>query len=110
MTAPNSHSIPAPATLAADSNDAYTQLALSPVRPEERISALDSIRGFALLGILLMNIGAFGLPYAAYQSPLPAGGSTPNGRGGPSAPVREGRGSTAGGCSQATALSNTDAV
>jgi uncharacterized protein len=76
VTAPNSHSIPAPATLAADSNDAYTQLALSPVRPEERISALDTIRGFALLGILLMNIGAFGLPYAAYQSPLPAGGYT----------------------------------
>jgi len=60
----------------AAASDAYTQLSLSPTRPEERISALDSIRGFALLGILLMNIGAFALPFAAYQSPLPAGGST----------------------------------
>ena len=57
-------------------NDAYTQLALTPVRPEERISALDSIRGFALLGILLMNIGAFGLPFAAYENPIAAGGAT----------------------------------
>ncbi|MBV8515169.1 MAG: DUF418 domain-containing protein, partial [Acidobacteria bacterium] len=47
-----------------------------PVRPEERISALDSIRGFALLGILLMNITAFGLPAAAYENPVPAGGHT----------------------------------
>ncbi len=60
----------------ASTSDPYTQLSLSPTRPEERISALDSIRGFALLGILLMNIGSFALPFAAYQSPIPAGGST----------------------------------
>src|SRR5438270_4737953 len=29
---------------------------LSPVQPQERIYTLDIIRGFALLGILLMNI------------------------------------------------------
>jgi len=50
--------------------------AISPVRVEERISALDTIRGFALLGILLMNICAFGLPHSAYDNPAPAGGAS----------------------------------
>jgi uncharacterized protein len=72
VTAPNAPSLATPA----NSADAYTQLALTPVRPEERISALDSIRGFALLGILLMNITSFGLPFAAYENPIPAGGAT----------------------------------
>jgi uncharacterized protein len=49
---------------------------LAPVRADERISALDAIRGFALLGILLLNICAFGLPSAAYVNPAPAGGAT----------------------------------
>ena len=61
---------------AATSDDAYTQLALTPVRPDERVSGLDTIRGFALLGILLMNIAGFGLPFAAYDNPVPAGGYT----------------------------------
>ena len=51
-------------------------LAVAPVREEERISALDTLRGFALLGILLMNICYFGLPEAAYSNPIPAGGAT----------------------------------
>ena len=68
MTAPNS----APASTSTPTNLA----ALAPVRPDERIFALDSIRGFALLGILLMNIGSFALPFAAYENPLPAGGHT----------------------------------
>jgi len=34
----------------------------SPVLQKERIHILDSLRGFAILGILLMNIPAFGLP------------------------------------------------
>jgi uncharacterized protein len=50
--------------------------AVAPVREEERISAIDTIRGFALLGILLMNITGFGLPQAAYSNPIPAGGAT----------------------------------
>ena len=33
----------------------------------------------------------------------PGGGSAPNGRGGPSAPLRDGIGRTGGGCSQTTA-------
>ena len=52
------------------------QPAASPVRMEERISVLDTIRGFGLLGILLMNICSFGLPGPAYDSPAPAGGAT----------------------------------
>jgi uncharacterized protein len=52
------------------------QTAAEPVRTEERISALDSVRGFALLGILLLNICSFGLPDAAYGNPAPAGGAT----------------------------------
>ena len=38
---------------------------LAPVRADERISGLDAIRGFALPGVLLLNICAFGLPPAA---------------------------------------------
>ena len=49
--------------------------AAGPVRTEERISTLDVVRGFALLGILLMNIVGFGLP-AAYDDPTNSGGAT----------------------------------
>ena len=41
----------------------------APVKPNERIEGLDVIRGFALLGILLLNILAFGLPSRAYVDP-----------------------------------------
>lgn len=41
----------------------------SPVAPAERIEAIDVVRGLALLGILLMNILAFGLPFRAYSDP-----------------------------------------
>lgn len=41
----------------------------------DRIGALDFVRGFALFGILLMNITAFGLSNA-YYNPLNNGGST----------------------------------
>src|ERR1043166_5004496 len=34
---------------------------VGPVRQSERISAVDVLRGFALLGILVMNIGDFAL-------------------------------------------------
>ncbi len=34
----------------------------APVAQSERITILDSLRGFAILGILLMNIGSFGIP------------------------------------------------
>jgi uncharacterized protein len=46
-----------------------------PVQQEERLVALDIIRGVALFGILLMNITVFGLPFA-YSDPTVAGGAT----------------------------------
>jgi len=47
-----------------------------PVKENERIHAVDVLRGFALLGILVMNIYAFAMPFAGYQSPLPCGGDS----------------------------------
>ncbi len=48
----------------------------TPVGVDERISSLDVIRGVAVLGILLMNIVAFGLPLGAYSDPSVAGGAS----------------------------------
>ena len=51
----------------------------SPVGPTaepERISSLDTLRGFALLGILAMNIWSFGMPFAAYFNPTAYGDLT----------------------------------
>ncbi|MCW2473468.1 DUF418 domain-containing protein YeiB [Candidatus Symbiopectobacterium sp. NZEC151] len=44
----------------------------SPSSPR-RIATLDFVRGVAVLGILLLNITAFGLPKAAYLNPAYAG-------------------------------------
>ncbi|MDE0349408.1 MAG: DUF418 domain-containing protein [Gammaproteobacteria bacterium] len=44
-----------------------------PVAPGERIEALDVLRGFALLGILLLNIIGFGLPFVSYLNPAADG-------------------------------------
>jgi uncharacterized membrane protein YeiB len=84
MTAPDSSTasaatavptISSPSPFSSASSQEHT-LAVAPVRLDERISALDTIRGFGLLGILLMNICAFGLPLSAYANPVPAGGAT----------------------------------
>ena len=40
-----------------------------PVTQSERIGSIDTLRGFALLGILLLNIIAFSGPLAAYYDP-----------------------------------------
>lgn len=40
-----------------------------PVTEASRIESLDLLRGFALLGILLLNIIGFGLPSPAYSNP-----------------------------------------
>lgn len=42
----------------------------APVPASERLDSLDTIRGLAVLGILLMNSIAFALPFAAYGNPL----------------------------------------
>jgi uncharacterized protein len=50
--------------------------AAAPVAFTERISAIDTLRGCAVLGILLMNIAAMGLHFSAYDDPTVAGGAT----------------------------------
>ena len=45
-----------------------------PVAANERVAAVDVLRGFALLGILAMNIVAFAWPEAAYDNPTRGGG------------------------------------
>jgi uncharacterized protein len=42
----------------------------APVLQSERISILDSLRGFAILGILLMNISSFAMPVSGYDPTL----------------------------------------
>lgn len=49
---------------------------LAPVDKAARIESLDVLRGVAVLGILIMNITAFGLPFQAYYNPMAAGGGT----------------------------------
>ncbi len=46
---------------------------LRPVAENERIDSLDVVRGFALLGILVMNIQSFSMPAAAYMNPTAYG-------------------------------------
>jgi uncharacterized protein len=47
-----------------------------PVLGAERIGAMDVLRGVAVLGILLMNILGFALPFAASFDPTLGGGHT----------------------------------
>ena len=46
------------------------------VSSSEPIEALDVIRGYAVLGILMMNIQAIVVPPFGYANPLSYGGST----------------------------------
>jgi len=47
----------------------------SPVTAPERVDSVDTLRGFALLGILVMNIYFFALPGAVYFDPRVWGGA-----------------------------------
>ena len=49
------------------------QIPLGPVTPKERIQSLDVLRGFAVLGILIMNIPVFAMIEAAYMNPTAYG-------------------------------------
>ena len=44
---------------------------LRPISPDERIEALDVVRGFALIGIFLMNIEFFNRPIEALEDGMP---------------------------------------
>ena len=46
---------------------------LQPTTSSERIQALDFLRGFAILGILIVNIQSFSMPAAAYMNPAAYG-------------------------------------
>ena len=46
-----------------------------PVTGSERFSSIDTLRGIAVLGILVMNIYGFAMPMAAYSNPLAYGGT-----------------------------------
>jgi len=50
------------------------QVRLAPVSEKERISSVDILRGFALCGILVINITSYALPAAALFAPTVAGG------------------------------------
>jgi uncharacterized protein len=51
-------------------------LTLAPVRAKERIAALDAVRGFALLGIFMVNIQFFSATMGEMFTPTPREGST----------------------------------
>ena len=48
----------------------------APVAETDRLVAMDVLRGFVLLGILVMNIQSFGMPMAAYPNPTAYGDLT----------------------------------
>lgn len=50
---------------------------ISETKPD-RLITLDALRGFAVMGILAMNIVAFAMPEMAYVSPKAYGGETPS--------------------------------
>ncbi len=41
----------------------------APVAEAARVRSIDVLRGFALLGVLLMNMQAYALLFAAYMNP-----------------------------------------
>jgi uncharacterized protein len=56
-------------------NEQHSESTATPVAGTERIASLDVLRGVAILGILVMNIYAFAMPFPAYNNPLLMGGS-----------------------------------
>src|SRR5262249_7249538 len=60
--------------IAGDAAVVAAQPRVAPVSEAERLFAVDALRGFALLGILAMNIVGFAWPEPAYGNPLRGGG------------------------------------
>ena len=61
--------LPAPA--AAEPDRGTPAAAMAPIAATQRIEALDVVRGFALLGIFLMNIEFFNRPFASFNEGMP---------------------------------------
>ncbi|MCG8370560.1 MAG: DUF418 domain-containing protein [Proteobacteria bacterium] len=51
--------------------------AAGPVEAGQRIVSLDRLRGVAILGILVMNVYTFAMPFIGYMDPLRVGGTEP---------------------------------
>jgi uncharacterized protein len=62
--------------LTRDASPLFPNINAGPVLGGERIGAMDVLRGVAVLGILLMNITGFALPFAASFNPTAGGGHT----------------------------------
>ena len=60
-----------PATAATAPDSATPAAVMAPIAAAQRIEALDVVRGFALLGIFLMNIEWFNRPFAAFNEGMP---------------------------------------
>src|SRR5438132_332922 len=66
---------PATFYVTAETDSDFTKTAAPrPVDAAERVTSVDVLRGFALLGILAMNIVAFAWPGPAYGYPMRGGG------------------------------------
>lgn len=64
------HAMARPIDIATDTDVSYSA---RPVTQRERIFTVDVVRGFALMGILVMNIAAFSGPLEMYINPLMVG-------------------------------------
>ncbi len=53
-----------------------TQRPAAPVAESDRLVAMDVLRGFVVLGILVMNVQSFSMPMAAYMNPTVYGDLT----------------------------------
>ncbi len=58
----------------AEPQQSLSPAAAGPVQSDERIVSLDMLRGVAVLGILVMNVYAYAMPFIAYNNPLLMGG------------------------------------
>lgn len=66
-----------PQQAAVDGDQIAAAASAGPVTAAARIESLDVLRGVAILGILVMNIYAFAMPFPAYSNPLLMGGTDP---------------------------------